>query len=137
MSATQVSRDRDQAQALPDEISSTRPALVSDGVAATAPLSVDDSGQGQTLFVLFVMAALFVTGAVALLALVSSWWMLGLAFGLHVLATTVVSAAVFSAFGSGRLGRKGAACTPARPSPDPAEPVQTHPRSSHAAPLAA
>jgi hypothetical protein len=35
------------------------------------------------MFVVFSVAVLFVTGAVALLALVGFWWMLGAAFEVH------------------------------------------------------
>ena len=51
----------------------------------------DDSAQGLAMLVIFTGAVLFVTGAVALLALVGSWWMLGVAFLLHAAMTTVVT----------------------------------------------
>ena len=54
------------------------------------PEPEDDSPQGLAMFVIFTAAVLFVTGAVALLALVGSWWMLGLAFAIHAAATAVV-----------------------------------------------
>jgi hypothetical protein len=44
---------------------------------------IDDSGYGLVMFVVFSAAVLFVTGAVALLALVGFWWMLGAAFEVH------------------------------------------------------
>ncbi len=50
----------------------------------------DDSAQGLAMFVIFTGAVLFVTGAVALLALVGSWWMLGVAFAIHAAMTAVV-----------------------------------------------
>lgn len=135
--ATEPSLDWDQGHAPLDDVPSTRPAPVDDGIPATASPSIDDSGQGQALFVLFVMAVLFVTGAVALLALVTSWWLLGLAFGVHVLVTTIVSAAVFTVLSSGKLTRKGAARTPAGATPGLADPVKAKARSSHASPLPA
>lgn len=91
-----VTRDPERA-AGDDASSSSRLALVSD-----VPASVDDSGQGQALFVLFTMAVLIVTGAVALLALVTSWWVLGLAFAVHVLFTVIVGTAVFMVLGTSR-----------------------------------
>ena len=50
----------------------------------------DDRRDGLAMFVIFIAAVLTATGAVALLALVGAWWMLGLAFGIHVLMTTLV-----------------------------------------------
>ncbi|MGH2885623.1 MAG: hypothetical protein ACRDPA_23475 [Solirubrobacteraceae bacterium] len=57
----------------------------------------DDSGQGLAMLVIFTAAALIVTGAVALLALVNSWWMLGVAFAVHVAMTAVVMLAILHA----------------------------------------
>ena len=59
--------------------------------------SADDSGDGLAMFVIFTGAVLIVTGAVALLALVDSWWMLGVAFGIHVVMTAVVVLAILHA----------------------------------------
>lgn len=50
----------------------------------------DDSSAGLAMFLIFCSAVLFVTGGVAVVALVGTWWMLGLAFGIHVLMTAVV-----------------------------------------------
>jgi hypothetical protein len=61
--------------------------------AATGPRaseSADDSGQGLAMFLIFTSAVLTATGAVAMLALVDSWWMLGVAFAIHVAMTAVV-----------------------------------------------
>lgn len=91
-----LSRDSERT-AQDDNSSSSRLALVSD-----MPESVDDSSQGLALFVLFTLAVLIVTGAVALLALVTSWWVLGLAFAVHVLFTVIVGTAVFMVLGAGR-----------------------------------
>jgi membrane protein implicated in regulation of membrane protease activity len=52
--------------------------------------SDDDSASGEAMSLIFTGAVLIVTGAVALLALVSTWWMLGVAFAIHVIMTTVV-----------------------------------------------
>lgn len=48
------------------------------------------------MFVIFTAAVLIVTGAVALVALVGTWWILGLAFAIHLLMTTVVIATIAS-----------------------------------------
>jgi hypothetical protein len=64
----------------------------------TRPLAFDDdSGMGLAMFVSFIAACLIVTGAVAMLALINTWWVLGLAFGIHVIMTTIVGFAVFAA----------------------------------------
>lgn len=57
--------------------------------------SADDRGQGLALFVIFTMAVLIVTGAVALLALVDSWWMLGVAFAVDITVTTFVVLTIY------------------------------------------
>ena len=53
----------------------------------------DDRGYGLAMFLIFA-AALIVTGAVALLALVGSWSMLGVAFAVHVVMTALVTLAI-------------------------------------------
>jgi hypothetical protein len=63
----------------------------------------DDRGIGLAMFVIFTAAILIVTGAVAMLALISTWWLLGIAFGIHVLMTTIVGLVVFGALGGGSL----------------------------------
>ncbi len=50
----------------------------------------DDSPGGLAMFLIFTAAVLVVTAAIALLAVVGGWWMLGLAFAIHVLMTTLV-----------------------------------------------
>ncbi len=133
---TQLTRDGDQGPTPYDDASFTCQSPDDGDVTAKASPPLDDSGQGLALFVLFVMAVLFVTGAVALLALVTTWWVLGLAFGIHVLITAVVSGAVFTVLGSGKRTRKGAARAPVGASPSLAEPLRAHPRSSHTSPIA-
>jgi membrane protein implicated in regulation of membrane protease activity len=61
-----------------------------------ASVALDDSGAGLAMFVIFTTAVLIVTGAVAIVALVNTWWILGVAFAIHVLMTTVVVAAIVS-----------------------------------------
>lgn len=63
----------------------------------SAPIAADDSGVGLAMFLIFSVAILIVTGAVALLALVDSWWMLGLAFLVHVVMTAIVTATIVRA----------------------------------------
>jgi hypothetical protein len=65
----------------------------------TTLASTDDSGCGLVRFVVFSAAVLLVTGAVALLAVVGSWWILGAAFAVHVGVTAVVTFAVVHAMG--------------------------------------
>lgn len=57
----------------------------------------DDRGYGLAMFLIFAAAALIVTGAVALLALVGSWSMLGVAFAVHVVMTALVTLTIVSA----------------------------------------
>ncbi len=57
---------------------------------------LDDSRSGLAMFLIFTAAVLIVTGAVALVALVGGWWILGVAFAIHLLATTVVVATIAS-----------------------------------------
>lgn len=76
-----------------------------------APITpvADDRPMGLAMLVVFTTAILTVTGAVAVLALVGRWWVLGLAFAVHVLMTTIVSLVVFGALRDGRLGSGGRA----------------------------
>ena len=50
----------------------------------------DDSGDGLLMFFVFTAAVLTSTGAVALIALVGTWWMLGLGFAVHAVMTGLV-----------------------------------------------
>jgi hypothetical protein len=50
----------------------------------------DDSRGGLAMFVIFSSAVLIVTGGVAVVALVGTWWVLCLVFAIHVLMTTAV-----------------------------------------------
>lgn len=58
--------------------------------------ALDDSAAGLAMFVIFTTAVLIVTGAVAIVALVNTWWILGAAFAIHVIMTTVVVATIVS-----------------------------------------
>ena len=61
----------------------------------------DDRGYGLAMFLIFAAAALTVTGAVALLALVGFWWMLGVAFAVDGAMTALVTLTIVGAM-SGR-----------------------------------
>ncbi len=72
--------------------------MINDETAEMSMLdSDDDRGMGLALFLIFSGACLIVTGAVAMIALIDTWWVLGFAFGVHVLMTAAVGLAVFSA----------------------------------------
>ena len=66
----------------------------------------DDSGQSLGLFALFTVAVLMVTGVVGFLALLTSWWVMGVVFGVHVLFTAIVGTAVFSVLSTDNPGSK-------------------------------
>ena len=50
----------------------------------------DDTHDGLTMLLVFVVAVLTVTVAVAVLAIIDTWWTLGLVVGVHGIATIVV-----------------------------------------------
>jgi hypothetical protein len=54
------------------------------------PPPADDTRDGLAMLLVFIVAVLIVTGAVAALAVIGTWWMLGLVVGVHALATVVV-----------------------------------------------
>ena len=85
----------------------------------------DDSVQGLAMLVNFTGAVLFVTGAVALLALVGSGWMLGVAFAIHAAMTAVVMLTIVHVM----AGPRRAIRVGDRPSPTPTR------RSGHRADL--
>jgi purine-cytosine permease-like protein len=49
------------------------------------------------MFVTFIATALIVTGAVAVLAFIPTWWMLAIALAFHAVGTVVVFVAVMAA----------------------------------------
>ncbi len=65
--------------------------------------TADDSGAGLVLFFVFATAVLTVTGAVALLALVGTWWMLAVAFAIYVAMTMVVLLTILRVIAGSRL----------------------------------
>jgi hypothetical protein len=54
------------------------------------PPPADDTCDGLAMLLVFIVAVLTVTGAVAALAVIGTWWMLGLVVGVHAIATVVV-----------------------------------------------
>ena len=70
-----------------------------------APL--DDSGSGLTMFLIFTAAVLIITGAVALMALVGTWWTLGVAFATHIVMTIIVMGTIWTVM-KDRRGRSDA-----------------------------
>jgi membrane protein implicated in regulation of membrane protease activity len=64
------------------------------------------------MFLIFAAAALIVTDAVALLALVGSWWMLGVAFAVHVAMTALVTLTIV-----GAMNGRGFAISDSRKTP--------------------
>ena len=90
-----------------------------------APGPADHSGSGLAMFVVFTAAVLIVTGAVALLALVGGWWMLGLAFAVHVGMTAVVVLTIIHVMD----GRARAIADRDRPSPSPDRRFEVRPRT--------
>jgi hypothetical protein len=66
------------------------PAVTPGPVNARAAGPADDAGGGLVMFVVFILAVLISTGAVVLIALVGTWWMLGFGFATHMIVTAVV-----------------------------------------------
>jgi hypothetical protein len=48
------------------------------------------------MFAIFTVAVLIVTGAVAIVALVDTWWILGVAIAIHMIMTVVVMTTIVS-----------------------------------------
>jgi hypothetical protein len=78
----------------------------------------DDSSDGLTMFFVFMAAVLIATGAVALLAVIGTWWMLAAAFAVHVAMTGVVILAISHAMGGAQPLNPASRRTP-RPRPRP------------------
>jgi len=71
----------------------------------------DDSGAGLAMFLIFTAAVLIVTGAVAVVALVGTWWMLAVGFAVHVAMTIVVVLTIVEVMAGHAhmiVGRRGA-----------------------------
>ena len=97
----------------------------------------DDSGQSLGLFALFTVAVLMVTGAVGFLALLTSWWVMGVVFGVHVLFTAIVGTAVFSVLSTDNPRIEGDNLVQLGEGASPEEPVQSGARSGQTSPIVA
>lgn len=92
-----------------------------------ASVALDDSGAGLAMIVIFTTAVLIVTGGIVLVALVGGWWIVGVAFAIHVLMTTAVVATIVSVLngrasaGTGRVPVEGR--RPETRPPTPIKPV--------------
>lgn len=64
--------------------------------SSQASPTLDDSGAGLAMFVIFTAAVLIVTGTVAIVALVNTWWILGVAFAVHLVMTGTVLITIVS-----------------------------------------
>lgn len=106
-------------------------------VADDTPTSGDDSGQGLGLFVIFTVAVLVVTAAVGFLALLTSWWVLGVVFGLHVLVSAIVGTAVFSVLSTDTPSLEGDDLVQLGVAANAEGPVQSRAVSGQAPPIAA
>ena len=85
----------------------------------------DDTGGGLLMFLVFTAAVLVSTGAVALIALVGTWWMLGFGFALHVAMTALVVLTIIHVMD----GRARAIADRDRPSPSPDRRFEGRPRT--------
>lgn len=63
--------------------------------AGVEPPVSDDSGAGLAMFLIFTAAVLIVSGAVAIVALVGTWWALAAGFAAHIVLTTVVILTIY------------------------------------------
>ncbi len=77
------------------------------------------------MFLVFIVAVLASTGAVVLIALVGTWWMLGFGFAIHMIVTAVVLLTVVHVM----TGRARARTERDRPSPAPDNRVGTRPQA--------
>ena len=75
-------------------------ALVPDPSSETPREAPDDATYGWEMFVAFFAAVLAITVAVCVLALIGSWWMLGIAVAAHVGITATMMHLVMGAFGA-------------------------------------
>ena len=106
-------------------------------VADDTPATGDDSGQGLGLFVTFTVAVLVVTAAVGFLALLTSWWVLGVVFGFHVLVAAIVGTAVFSVLSTSDPTLEGDDLVQFGVAASAEGPIQSRAGSSQASPIAA
>lgn len=69
------------------------------GLEGTDP-APGDATYGWEMFTAFVASVLGITIVVAVLALIGSWWMLGIAMVVHVSITATMMRLIYGAFGS-------------------------------------
>ena len=69
----------------------------------------DDAGGGLLMLFVFIAAVLTSTGAVALIALAGTWWMLGVGFAIHVAMTAAVVLTIVYVMASHRRSSAGRA----------------------------
>lgn len=81
-------------------LASTTLALAPDPLAEVPREAQGDPTYGWEMFAAFTCAALAVTFAVCVLALVGSWWMLGVAVAAHIGLTATMMWLVFTGFGA-------------------------------------
>jgi hypothetical protein len=91
-----------------------------------------DTGGGLVLFLVFTAALLGSTGAVVLIALVGTWWMLGFGFAIHVAMTAMVVLTILHVM----AGRARAISDRDRPSPAPDRRLEARPQT-HTKPVTA
>lgn len=77
------------------------------GAAAEAPPR-DDARDGDAMFLIFTSAVLGVTGAIALVAFINTWLVLGLLMVLHIAMTTMVCVTIARVMSNREPGRSGA-----------------------------
>ncbi|MDE3132940.1 MAG: hypothetical protein KGL15_02625 [Acidobacteriota bacterium] len=81
--------------------SATNPLALAPDPPAKAPRAApDDATYGWEMFVAFIFAVLSITVAVCVLALVGSWWMLGVALAVDLGITATMMRLVLGAFGA-------------------------------------
>jgi hypothetical protein len=59
-----------------------------------------DTTYGWGMYWAFVLAVLAITAAVGVLAMVGSWWMLGIAVAIHLTITSIMLTVIFDALSS-------------------------------------
>lgn len=93
----------------------------------------DDAPYGKVMFTVFATAVVLVSTAVALLSVSSTWWMLGVVFGIHLVATCIVCVVIARAL-LGRTDRRALPPFLSRQDGEPSSVADRRPASlAHAA----
>jgi uncharacterized membrane protein len=92
---------------------------------ASAGSRAADSGDGLLMFLVFIAAVGISTGAVVLIALAGTWWILGFGFAIHAIMTAVVLTTIVHVM----AGRARARAERDRPSPAPDSRLGTRPQA--------